>query len=162
VKLIDMIPKEAIVSDLRSEDRDACIVELLEALERAATVKPEHREDIILALLKREAVASTALGHGVAIPHAKTRSVSNFCGAVGISKEGIDFGASDGELVTVVFLFLSPEQAISGHLQLMAHIAGLARNSRYVSLLRSARNVKELEDLLANCESIIFGPPESL
>jgi len=162
VKLVDIIPKAAIVPELLAEDRDSAIIELIEALERAGKVNPEHREDIILSLLKREAVASTALGNGVAIPHAKTRWVPDFCGSVGIATRGIDFSAADGQLVTVAFLFLSPEQAISGHLQLMAHIAGLARNARYVSLLRSARNMKEIEELLANCESLIFGPQDAL
>ncbi|HVY62588.1 MAG TPA: PTS sugar transporter subunit IIA [Planctomycetota bacterium] len=162
MKLVELIPKDAIVSNLRAEDRDSAIMELLEALEGAGCVKKEHREDIVLALLKREAVATTALGHGVAIPHAKTKWVPNFCGALGIAKDGIDFGAVDRQPVTVCFLFLSPEHAISGHLQLMAHIAGLARNAKYVSLLRSARNAKELEELLANCEKIIFGAPEAL
>lgn len=162
MRLADIIPREAIVNDLRADDRDSTIVELLEALERAGKVKPEHREDIILALLKREAVASTALGHGVAIPHAKTRSVSDFCGALGIARDGIDFAASDRQPVTVVFLFLSPEHAISGHLQLMAHIAGLARNPRYLSLLRTARNTKEVEALIADCEKLLFGSPEAL
>ncbi len=162
MKLVEVIPKEAIVSPLASEDRDSAIVELLDVLERTGKVKSEHREDIILALLKREAVAPTALGHGVAIPHAKTRWAPDFCGALGISRAGSDFSASDRQDVTIVFLFLSPEHAISGHLQLMAHIAGLARNLRYLSLLRNARNVKEIEELLANCEKILFGPPEAL
>ena len=43
-----------------------------------------------------------------------------------------------------------------------AHIAGLARNEKYVSLLRNARHGREVEELLANCEKIIFGAPESL
>jgi mannitol/fructose-specific phosphotransferase system IIA component (Ntr-type) len=162
VRLVEIIPREAIVTELRADDRDSAIIELLEALERSSKLKPEHREDIILALLKREAVASTALGHGVAIPHAKTKQVPDFCGALGIAREGIDFSAQDGMLVTVIFLFLSPEHAISGHLQLMAHIAGLARNARYLSLLRSARNLTEIDALLQDCEKILFGPPESL
>jgi mannitol/fructose-specific phosphotransferase system IIA component (Ntr-type) len=162
LKLSEIIPKAAIVAELSADDRDSAIVELLEALERAGLVKTEHREDIILALLKREAVASTALGHGVAIPHAKTRYASDFCGAIGVSREGIDFSAQDGQRVSVVFLFLSPEHAISGHLQLMAHIAGIARHARYVSLLKSARHVKEIEELIGSCESILFGAPEQL
>lgn len=162
MKLADIIPKQAIVPDLQAEDRDSVIVELLEALESAGRVKPEHREDIILALLKREAVASTALGHGVAIPHAKTKYTLDFCGALGVSKEGIDFCAPDRQAVHVCFLFLSPDHAIAGHLQLMAHIAGLARNAKYVGLLRDARNLKELGDLVGNCEALLFGSPDGL
>jgi len=95
----------------------------------------------------------------VAIPHAKVRYVSDFCGAVGISNGGVDFGAPDKEAVTVVFLFLSPEHAISGHLQLMAHIAGIARNQRYLRLLRQARTLREIEELLADAESMLFSDP---
>lgn len=160
MKLAEIIPAGATIAELGADDRDSAIVELLEALERSGRVRPEHREDIILALLKREAVASTALGHGVAIPHVKTRCVSEFCGAVGIAREGLDFTAPDGQLVTVMFLFLSPEHAISGHLQLMAHIAGLARNTRYLSLLRTARNEKEVRGLLDRCEEFLFSANE--
>ena len=160
MKLADIVPRDAIVTDLRADDRDSAIVELLEALEACGKVKPEHREDIMLALLKREATASTALGNGVAIPHVKTRCVSDFCGAIGIAPEGVDCDAQDGQPVSVFFLFLSPEHAISGHLQLMAHIAGLARNPRYVSLLRTARNMKEIQGLLGRCEEFLFGAPD--
>jgi len=162
VKLSDLVPKQAIVADLQSDDRDGAIDELVDALKRAERMREEHREELMLALLKREAVASTALGHGVAIPHAKVKFVEDFCGALGISRNGIDFAAADGQDVHVIFLFLSPEHAISGHLQLMAHIAGIARNARFISLLRSARTVRELAQLIDDAEKIIFAPPEEL
>ena len=57
-------------------------------------------------LFARERLGSTGLGHGVAIPHAKTRWVSNFCGAVGVSKEGIDFGSIDDRPFVCAFLAL--------------------------------------------------------
>ncbi len=160
MKLRDVIPKAAIVPDLKSEERDAAMVELIDALVEAGKLKEEAREEALLSLLKREAVATTALGNGVAIPHAKVRFLADFCGALGISRRGIDFGASDGEDVHVIFLFLSPEHAISGHLQLMAHIAGIARNPEYVQLLRNARTVKEIEDLVTDAETMLFRPPE--
>jgi len=159
MKLHEIIPSEGVVLELEGTDRDAVLQELIDALESAGKVTAEIRDDLLLHLLKREAVASTALGNGVAIPHAKVRFVSDFCGAVGISKEGVDFGASDKELVTVVFLFLSPEHAISGHLQLMAHIAGIARNQRYLRLLRQARSRREIEELLHDAESMLFSDP---
>lgn len=160
MKLVDIVPREAIVTDLSADDRDSAIDKLLDVLEAAGKVKPDKRDDIMLALLKREAVSSTALGRGVAIPHTKTRAVSEFCGAIGIAPGGIDCSAPDGQPVTVFFLFLSPENAISGHLQLMAHIAGIARNSRYLSLLRTARNIRDVHQLLERCEEYLFGTPD--
>ena len=160
MKLKEIICPEAIVSELKSDDRDAAIMELIDALAAAGKIKDEHREEVMLCLLKREAVASTALGNGVAIPHAKVKFVSSFAGAVGISRGGIDFSAADGQDVHVIFLFVSPDHAISGHLQLMAHIAGIARNTRYLRLLRQARTVREVEELISDAEKMLFSPPD--
>jgi PTS system nitrogen regulatory IIA component len=159
VKLSDIIPKEAIVPEIRADFRDTAILELLEAIERAGRLKPDHREEALLALLKREALSSTVLADSIAIPHAKVRFVQDFTGALGISEEGIDFGAADRRRVHVVLLFLSPEHAISGHLQLMAHIGGIARHPNFVRLLRSARGEKELQRLVADAEKLIFKSP---
>lgn len=159
MKLCEIIPADAIVPELSGTDRDSVMVELIDALEGAGKIPEEHREDLLLQILKREALASTALGNGVAIPHAKVGFVPSFCGAVGISHAGIDFGGSHREPVRVVFLFLSPEHAISGHLQLMAHIAGIARNQRFLRLLRQTRVRREIEELLANAESMLFSDP---
>ncbi len=159
VRLSDIIPKDAIISDIRSEERDGAILELLDGLERSGRVKADHREEILLALMKREALASTALSDGVAIPHAKVRCVSDFTGALGVSRAGIDFGAQDDRPVYVVFLFLSPEHAISGHLQLMAHIGALARHPQYLRLVRTARGNAELVQLVGDAEKLIFKPP---
>jgi mannitol/fructose-specific phosphotransferase system IIA component (Ntr-type) len=160
MKLRDVISKDAILPDLKSDERDGAMVELLDALIEAGRLEEEHREEVLLSLLKREAVATTALGNGVAIPHSKVKQLDNFCGALAISRRGIDFGASDGGAVHVVFLFLSPEHAISGHLQLMAHIAGIARHREFVNLLRQAKTVREIEDLIADAESMLFRPPD--
>lgn len=159
MRLAEIIAGDAIVPDLVGTDRDSVIYEMIDALEAAGRVRDEHREELLLHLLKREAVASTALGNGVAIPHAKVPFVTDFCGAVGVSHGGVDFNASDRQRVTVVFLFLSPEHAVSGHLQLMAHIAGIARNQRYLRLLRQARSRQEIQELLKDAEGMLFSDP---
>jgi mannitol/fructose-specific phosphotransferase system IIA component (Ntr-type) len=159
MRLSEIISDTAIVQDVMATHRDAVIQELVDALEAAGQVKEDDRERLLMNLLKREAVASTALGNGVAIPHAKVPFVSDFCGALGISNQGCDFGAPDRRRVNVIFLFLSPEHAISGHLQLMAHIAGIARNQKYLRLLREARSMREIKQLLAQAESMLFSDP---
>ncbi len=160
MKLCEFIARKAIVPALRSEDRDGAILELLEAMEVAGTLGTEHREDIMLALLKREATATTALGAGVAIPHVKVRFIQEFTGAVGLSRRGIDMSAPDRKPVHVLFLFLSPEHAISGHLQLMAHIAGIARHPSYITLLRAAHGQREVEQLIDDADRFIFSEPD--
>jgi len=156
MKLHEIICRDAIIPELRAEQRDAAFLELIEALADAGKIKHEHSESILLTLLKREAVAATALGNSVAIPHAKVKLCSEFCGALGISPAGIDFGATDERRVHVVFLFVSPEHAISGHLALMAHIASIARSRRFVTELRKAHSTRDVEKLLRDAESMLF------
>ena len=160
MKLHDIVCRQAIVPELRAEQRDGVFLELIEALADAGKIKHEHAEDVLMTLLKREAFGTTALGNSVAIPHAKVKLCSEFCGALGISRAGIDFGAGDGRRVHVVFLFISPEQAISGHLQLMAHIAAIARSPRFIRELRKARTARDVESLLESAESMLFSEPD--
>ena len=85
MRLSDLIRPRAIVRELSGTDRDSVLMELVDALEASEAVSSDHREDLMLHLLKREAFASTGLGGGVAIPHAKVPYVRDFCGAVGLA-----------------------------------------------------------------------------
>lgn len=156
MNLSEIIPPESVVLELEARDSHSAICELLAAMVRAGTLTPECSERALLSLMKREAVASTALGQGVAIPHAKVKFVSRFCGALGVSHGGIDFGAPDGKLVSVVFLFLSPQRSISGHLQLMARIGGIARNQDFTRRIRRSRQLSEVQEVLSQAESLLF------
>ena len=74
-------------------------------------------------LQEREALGSTALGHGVAVPHCKLDKLDEVVMALATSSEGIDFGAEDGEKVRVFFVVLSPTKKSAEHLQSLAAIS---------------------------------------
>lgn len=83
------------------------------------------------AVFDREAVSSTGIGGGVAIPHVKLTEILEPIVAVGVSKEGIDFDAIDGEPVRVVILFAMPAGTDKEYLQLLARVMSTLRESGF-------------------------------
>src|ERR1700753_592510 len=80
-------------------------------------------ERLYRALLEREQLGSTGLGQGVAMPHCKLKGMDEGLLAIGVANPGVDFGAPDGEPVSVFFLVLSPEESPAPHLPTRATLA---------------------------------------
>ncbi|MCA8924543.1 MAG: PTS sugar transporter subunit IIA [Planctomycetes bacterium] len=156
VRLIEIIGEKGVIPRLRATDRDEALLEIVDHMVENGHVPAEQREEILMALLKREALGATSIGNSVAIPHVKTNLVNNFVGSIGISRDGIRFAAGE-PLVHIVILFLSPERAVSGHLRLLAHIGGILNHDGYVRLLRDAQGRAEIVDLIRDAERMIFG-----
>ncbi|MEC8113034.1 MAG: PTS sugar transporter subunit IIA, partial [Pseudomonadota bacterium] len=74
-------------------------------------------------LLAREKLGSTAIGHGVAIPHSRMSGCSEPLGCLILLSQGVDFGAPDGAVVEIAFILLVPEAATQDHLDLLASLA---------------------------------------
>ena len=153
MRLIEIIGNEGIIPRLQARDRQEAFLEIVEQLAGSGRLPPDKGEEVLMALLKRESLGDTSIGHGVAIPHVKTDLVNEFVGAIALSPEGIAFG---NDTVHVIILFLSPARAVSGHLRLLAHIGGILNHEAYVSLLREADGKSEVVDLIRDAERMLF------
>ena len=80
----------------------------------------EQRPEVLAAILKREELASTGIGGGVAVPHARHPGVAAAVGAIAHFKSGVDFESLDGEPVNVICLLVSPADRPDEYLQLLA------------------------------------------
>lgn len=105
-------------------------------------------ESVFERLLERERLGSTGLGHGVGLPHARIKDISNVIGAFIQTCQGVDYDAADGEPVDLAFALLVPETATEEHLQLLAHLAGRFSESATRERLRGADSAKAILDLL--------------
>jgi len=76
MKLMDFLSKKSIVADLKSTKKEDIIRELVDALINAGELEKSCRAKVFEALMERESLGSTAIGQGIAIPHAKTDRVS--------------------------------------------------------------------------------------
>ncbi len=144
----DFFPKTVLVKRLYVGTKNEAIEELLNALCIEGVLDLERENEVLGAIQEREKVASTGIGGGVAIPHAKNKFADRLGIAVGISEDGIDFGAHDGQAVRLVFCWVCPPTETKKHLAMMRAISSIARDPDDVDKLAHARDRKALLESL--------------
>jgi PTS system nitrogen regulatory IIA component len=100
-------------------------------------------------LLKREALGSTGIGKGVAIPHARLPRLQRPFGIFAKLRQPIEFDAIDGQAVDIVFVLLLPAAAESEALGALALVARTLRSPETLARLRAARTASDLYSLIA-------------
>ena len=138
MKIAEFLSAKAITTDLKSNKKEDVIKELVDVLIEAGEVEKDKRAELIEALMARESLGSTAIGQGVAIPHAKSEYVKELIAAFGISKKGVDFDSLDGEMVYIFFLLLAPQDSAGPHLKALARISRLLKDKYFRDNLRAA------------------------
>jgi len=103
MKIFDFLDQKAVSANLKSTDKGTVIDELVNLL--VASGKVKNADGMVKILLERESLGSTGIGQGIAIPHGKSSKISQMIGAIGISKNGVDFEALDGESVYIFVYF---------------------------------------------------------
>ena len=101
------------------------------------------------AVARREALGSTGVGNGVALPHARVSNLKQPFGLLARLKHGIDFEAVDDQPVDIVFLLLIPEAADSAQLNALACIARKLRNPEALRDVRRAADRESLFEAVA-------------
>lgn len=152
MKLADFICFEATVCELKANNRNDVISELVNALHKAGRLGKDVKDKVKKAVIRRENEASTGLGKAVAMPHVKHPVVSRPVAAVGLSRQGIDFNALDKQPVYSVILLISPVDNPESHLKAMECMFGHLQNEKFRSFLRQAKTPAEVEDLIREAD----------
>jgi len=149
MKILDFLSKQAIVMDIKSLKKDDVIKELVEALIASSEIDKRYRAKLFEALTARESLGSTAIGQGVAIPHAKSDCVTKLVAAFGLSKKGIDFDSLDGEPVYIFFLLVAPQDSAGPHLKALARISRLLKDKYFRDSLRACEDDKSVVKIIS-------------
>ena len=144
MKIMEFLSEQAVACHLTAKDKAGVIAELVHLLGRSGEVKEKDLHKLNEVLLNREALGSTGIGQGVAIPHGKTDCVTRLVAAFGVSKEGVDFGSLDGEPAHLFFLLVAPEDSAGPHLKALARISRLLKDKYFRDMLRQAKDEKVL------------------
>ncbi|MBU3911149.1 MAG: PTS sugar transporter subunit IIA [Candidatus Omnitrophica bacterium] len=144
MKIFDFLNEKAVSADLKSETKKGIMQELTDLLVKAGELKPKMRDASVKILLNREALGSTGIGQGVAIPHGKCEHVKELVGAFGVSKKGINFDSLDGEPAYLFFLLMAPIESSGPHLKALARISKLLKDKYFRDSLKNAENEKTL------------------
>lgn len=100
------------------------------------------------AVHEREAVMSTGIGGGVAIPHVRIPQVRYASMGIAIAPEGIDYGTLDNKPVHIMILFATPEGADKEYLRLLAQVMATLKNRPFYEALVACRSNEEVYQIL--------------
>lgn len=150
--LSELLSIDRIKIPLESETKDDLLRELVGVA--SAPADDPARDDVLRAVREREAVLSTGIGHGVAIPHGKSSAVGDLRMAAGRAAAPVDFDALDGQPVSLFFLLVGPESAAGPHIKALSRISRLVRKDEVRDKLVAARTAQEFMDALREAESL--------
>ncbi len=134
----DILGKDQILTSLRATTRWEAIDQLIDNLVATGKIKAEHRDAIAAVVKKRESSMSTGIGFGIGIPHASTDLIYEVVGALGRSKQGVNFDSLDNQPVNLVMLFLVPQGQFQKHLHTLANIAKRLHRADFRQALEQA------------------------
>jgi PTS system nitrogen regulatory IIA component len=134
MELLDLIVPESVVAHFRGSSKKALLQDIAA---RAAMLCGVEQRAVLDALLDRERLGSTALGRGVAAPHARLDGVDRVCGVFYQLDRPIEFDAPDDAPVDLVFALIAPEDTGAEHLMALAKVSRMLRDQAVTAKLRS-------------------------
>jgi mannitol/fructose-specific phosphotransferase system IIA component (Ntr-type) len=150
--LTDLISPRRIKIPLEGRTKDELLAELVELVTGDGGI--EDVAAVLRAVRDREAVLSTGIGHGVAIPHGRSAAVGELRLAAGITSSPVDFDALDGQPVRLFFLLIGPESAAAAHIKALSRISRLVRRDDMRERLLDVDSAEEFYQILHEFEGL--------
>ena len=150
----DLLSADRIQVDLQAADRDGVVAELVQTLLQGS--EGGDAEEIIKTMIHREDKGSTAILPRFALPHARTSASPGFVVSLGISREGVDFGAPDGSKTYVFFCISHHPENHGRYLDLLSRISLLFSEPSFLEGLMKAASVEEVCSLIQRREEELF------
>jgi nitrogen PTS system EIIA component len=144
----DLLQESLIIDEFGATDKTGVLAEFAALLKSQGRIGDDR--ELVRILLEREALGSTGVGEGIAIPHGKLSLIPGTIVAFGRSTAGIDFQSLDGKPVHLFFLLVTPADRPGDHLKTLARVSRILRNPLFRENLRTASGRGELRRLI--CE----------
>ena len=148
MNLVELYSDSSMLLDLQACDKQSANKEMLEYLVDQGRLQKADVKKALVSINNRESQASTGIGKGLAVPHAKNCSfMDGLLGVYGRSGEGIPYESVDGELVHLVFLVLSCGDTAEDHLDIMKRGASLHRDEKSLRFLATSTDPKHITSI---------------
>lgn len=145
MKILDVLHPDAILVDLKSQDKKSVLEELVEPISHITGM--DHHE-LVRVLMDREQLGSTGIGDGIGIPHGKVKGLESMIIGFGLSKRGVEFDSIDNKPTNLFFTLITPDQSTGLHLKLLARISRLLKNDSFRRSLLNASSPEEILNLI--------------
>lgn len=158
MRITELLKRESIELDVAADSKEEAIDKLVSLMDAGGRLndKAGYKEGI----LAREALGSTAIGEGIAIPHAKVEAVKDPGLAAMVVREGVDYEAFDGSLAHLLFMIAAPAGGADVHLEALSRLSTLLMNPGFKENLIAAKDKDEFLKIIDEAEVARFGAPE--
>ena len=146
MKLSEFIYKNSIFIDVQADSQK----NVFKILGNTFSKKNKDLSSLIIEKLnERERLGSTSVGNGIAIPHTKVDGIKETQVIFLKLKSGVDFSASDGKKIDLIFSIIAPENSESDHLLILSSISNFIRKKEKVDRLRGSATIEEIQFLFS-------------
>ena len=151
MRITELLKKESIELGVKVSGKEKAIDKLIGLMAAGGRLndKAGYKEGI----LAREALGSTAVGEGIAIPHAKVAAVKEPGLAAMVVPDGVDYEAFDGSLANLIFMIAAPEGEADVHLEALSRLSTLLMDPDFKNDLIHAESKEEFLQLIDDKES---------
>ncbi|WP_346200745.1 fructose-specific PTS transporter subunit EIIC [Caldifermentibacillus hisashii] len=150
MKVTELLRKDIMLMDLQSTTKNEVIDEMIASLEKHHVIN--NADQFKEAILKREEQATTGLGNGIAMPHAKTAAVNEATVLFAKSNKGVDYESLDGEPTYLFFMIAVPDGLYDTHLQALAALSRSLLDEKFIEGLKSAKTPDEVVNIFRKRE----------
>jgi len=148
MKIIDLLNLQAILPDLKANNKRGVLEELAATL--VSGPEDLSLQAVLEVLLDRERLGSTGIGDNIAIPHGKLPQLANLLLAFGRSLKGVDFDSIDSKPSHLFFMLLAPVNSAGLHLKALAKISRMLMSQTFRDNLMNAAGAQEIYQLIAD------------
>ncbi len=150
MKISDLLDSTNVIPDLSADSKEDAINNLVDTL--ASRLDNETIAAVRKAVMEREGIMSTGVGKGLAIPHGKSRHLSETYAAFGKLRNPVNYDSIDGEPVVILFLLVGPESQNSIHIKMLSRISRLLNSSSFREKLLNSNSIQTIIELFQSEE----------
>ena len=158
MRIKDLLKVEAIELGVSAANKEAAIDKLVALHDKVGNLADV--EGYKAAILKRESESTTAIGEGLAVPHAKTAAAKHPGLAAITVPDGVDYDAPDGQPATLLFMIAAPEGAGDAHLEILSRLMVMLMDPDFGAALRAAKTPEEFLDIINKQEDAKYPEEE--
>lgn len=148
--IADVLDIKSIELGLEFKSKNELLEHLINLAQKSGKVI--NREEVSTEVFKREAIMSTGIGNGIALPHAKTNAIKDSVGSLVVLKSSLDFESLDGEPVNIAFLLIGNENNVGIHLRLLSKISRMLSDAAFQNNLQNCATPNEAISLFRSID----------
>lgn len=154
MNLFSLLDDQTVITNLEGKTKEQVINALVDTL--SSKFDDDVLKEIRDGVFERESVMSTGVGKGLAIPHCKTKAVSENYAAFAKLNKPLDYDSIDEEPVQIIFLLVGPDSKNSHHIKLLSRISRLMNNASFREKILASKNKETILEAFKEEEEKYF------